>query len=168
MIPTMQRDGVGLLLWGANGRGKTGIAACLLMEARRRGYTGLFVPVAALKDMAFNNIMYNASTRVIQRARSVDVLVLDDLGKGVQDRTGAGARLLDELIRERALAMRVTHITTNMSPVLTGDKPSQLEEEIKISTLHAMKDRIVNLLVGGVDLRDGNRMDVLSTLRGER
>jgi len=157
------KSGAGFLLWGPNGRGKSAIAALLMMEARRQGHTGLWMPVASLKDAAFNDVRYDSSTRLIQRARDVMVLVLDDLGKGVQDSKGAGARLLDELIRDRASHFRVTHITTNMSPIQKAGF-SQIEEELKASTLHAMRDRIVNLLIDGEDLRMDGRRAILSKL----
>ena len=78
-----------------------------------------------------------------------DLLVLDDLGKGVQDSTGFGARLLDELIRHRNANVRSTFITTNMNP------RDQLSAELKKSTLHSLKECVIPVCVDGTDKRSG-------------
>ena len=165
-LPDMFERGVGLLLWGANGCGKTSAAVIVGKEYRRRGQTVLFFEAAALKRAVIQREMFDEDQDVWERARDVDVLILDDLGKGVQDKTGFGARLLDELIRHRNAHERVTFITTNMSPFPQRDgEISQLEDELKISTLHSLKECIVPVCVDGPDLRDKTKDELRELLR---
>jgi hypothetical protein len=136
-----------------------------LKEARRRGHTGLFIECAALKDIKFGQRGFEGEGTLWERMMAVDVLVLDDLGKGVQDNSGAEERLLDELLRYRGSYRRTTIITTNMSavPRNRGDK-SQLEGYLKISTLHMLKESSVSITMVGADLREGALDDVKDRL----
>ena len=149
--------GVGLLLWGDNGRGKTSIMSLIGKEAKRRGRSVFFYESAALKADTINKTMFSDTTSVIDRARECDVLLLDDLGKGVQDSTGFGARLLDELVRYRYARQKVTCITTNMTP-------SALRDELKMSTLHTMKECLLPLKVEGIDHREAEAAEIMNLL----
>lgn len=155
---TMHERGVGLLLWGANGVGKTSIAVVLGKEYRRRGHSLLFLEAAEIKGAVINSEMFDEEQTLWERAKSVDVLMIDDLGKGVQDSTGFGARVLDELIRHRNANKRVTFITTNMTLKL-------LEDELKASTMHSLKECIFPVKVSGEDLREKSKQEIDSLLR---
>jgi DNA replication protein DnaC len=163
-IDEMVAEGVGLMLWGKNGCGKTGLLVVIGKEFRRRGYTVLFVEAANLKRAVIDNERFDADLTVFERARSVDVLLMDDLGKGVQDKTGFGARLIDELIRFRNARKKVTFITTNISPYPDGEEKSQLETELKISTLHTLKECIVPVQVEGTDFREDAKSKLVDLL----
>ena len=156
----MMTRGIGILLWGPNGRGKTGVAVVVCKEARRRGYTVLFSECGDLKRCVIERIAFDEDQSMLDRARSVDLLVLDDLGKGVQDRTGFGARLLDELIRHRNANQLATIITTNMDL-------EQLAEELKASTMHSLKECIIPAEIEGCDRRDEKKQHLLGLLSAE-
>lgn len=161
-LPEMMTRGVGLLLWGKNGRGKSGIAVVIAKEARRRGYTVLYAESSDLKRSVIEKVAFDEDISMWERARSVDMLVLDDLGKGTQDRTGFGARLLDELIRHRNANGRVTLISTNMNPT-----EKQLEDELKASTIHSLKECVIPCEIVGHDRREEKREELKGLLSAE-
>jgi DNA replication protein DnaC len=165
----MARRGVGLVLSGPNGTGKSSLAVVVAKEARRCGRTVLFVEAAQLKNIVFGNQTFEGEVLMRDRMRDVDVLVLDDVGKGVQDSVGAEERLLDDLIRHRAAYTRITILTTNLNvqPVRAGD-PSQLERYLKPSTVHMLQECAIQVLILGADLRDGALDDIERQLRGTR
>lgn len=156
-IEQMHERGVGLLLWGANGVGKTSLSVVIGKEYRRRGQSLLFLESAELKGAIIHNEAFDEEQTLWERAKSVDVLLIDDLGKGVQDSTGFGARVLDELIRHRNANRRITFITTNMTLKV-------LEDELKASTMHSLKECIYPVRVSGEDLRDKLKQEIGSLL----
>ena len=147
--------GDGLLLWGANGRGKTGIGVVLAKWARRCGYKVLFMESAELKRCVVERVAFDDDETMWERASAVDLLVLDDLGKGTQDSKGFGARIVDQLIRHRVANRRATVITTNMDL-------DQLSESMKTSTMHSLKESIVPCEIRGEDRRDHSCNDLKS------
>jgi DNA replication protein DnaC len=151
--------GVGMLFWGDNGLGKTAAAVVVGKEARRRGKTVLFVEAADLKRSVIEKVSFDEETSVWERARSVDVLILDDIGKGVQDSTGFGARMLDELVRHRNARMLATFLTTNMSP-----RGEQMEAEFKTSTLHTFKECMLPVRFSGRDRRKDAESEIMTML----
>ena len=153
----MAERGAGLLFWGKNGHGKTSAMVVLAKELRRLGYSVLFYESASLKSDKIDNAMFNETISVWDRAKTVDILCLDDLGKGTQDSTGFGSRLLDELLRFRYSRLLPTFITTNMPP-------SKLGEELKISTLHTLKEYVLPVKVEGRDFREERKADLLNIL----
>jgi len=150
-IESMREQGLGMLLWGANGTGKTSIAAIIAKEYRRRFNPVLFIEAASLKSLVVSKEHFDEDETYWQRAMSVDVLVLDDLGKGTQDSTGFGERLIDELIRTRNANKLVTIITTNAVPRGKGEA---LTDILKPSTLHSLKEHVMAIHVRGVDQRE--------------
>jgi DNA replication protein DnaC len=149
-IEDMFSQGVGLFLWGPNGQGKTSLAAIVAKEYRRRFKTVLFVEAAALKEFVALNESFDEDETYWQRAMSVDVLILDDLGKGVGDNAEFGERLIDSLIRVRNANQLVTIITTNA--VLHG-RGESIDEVLKDSTRHVLKEHTLAVYVEGEDQR---------------
>lgn len=157
-LDEMVRRGIGLLLWGPNGRGKTCMAVVIGKEARRRGYTVLFGRASELKSMVIERAVFDADQSMWARMLSVDLLIVDDLGKGTQDSTGFGARLIDDLLRQRASERKVTILTTNMSP------RDQMPQELKQSTMHTLKECVVPVHVAGPDRRDSMAVEAQALL----
>lgn len=147
----MKEDGMGVLLWGPNGTGKTSMAAIVAKEYRRRFCTVLFLEAAALKSLVKSKDLFDEDETYWQRAKEVDVLVLDDLCKGVQDTKGFGEQVLDELLRARNANQLVTIITTNASP---KGKEESLSVYLKPSTISLLKEHVSPVHVRGVDKRD--------------
>lgn len=148
----MRAEGMGLLLWGANGTGKSSMAVVVGKEFRRRGYTVLFLGCAELKRLKINDEMFDDEETYWERALSVDFLILDDLGKGIMDNSGFGAALVDELLRYRNARKLVTFITSNADPREFAD-----DLGVKQSTMSTLKECVFPVEVRGSDQRDGFR-----------
>jgi len=157
-IEEMLSKGVGLLLWGSNGIGKTSLSVVIGKEYRRRGQSLLFLEAAEIKGAVISSEMFDEEQTLWERAKTVEVLLIDDLGKGVQDSTGFGARVLDELIRHRNANKRVTFITTNMTL-------KAIEEELKSSTMHSLKECIYPMRISGEDLREAAKSEIGAILK---
>lgn len=155
-------NGVGLLLWGPNGTGKTSMAVVIAKEMRRRFHAVLFVQASALRGSVISNEMFDESETLWQRACNVAVLVVDDLGKGTQDKTGFGERMIDDLIRARNSSQLITIITTNMA--VKGDK-NALSTALKASTIHSLKEHVVPVRVAGRDKRVKATIQIGSEVR---
>jgi len=145
-------EGAGLVFWGDNGCGKTSAAVVIAKEYRRRGYTVLFMEAADLKRMVIEKEHFDEEETYWDRARSVDVLVLDDFGKGIMDSTGFGASIFDELIRARNSRQMVTIITSNLPT-----KEWLGELELKKSTMESLRECTYPLHVVGENKRDGSQ-----------
>jgi DNA replication protein DnaC len=159
-IPDMVSKGVGLLLWGANGRGKTSMVVVIAKELRRRGFSVLFMESASLKRAVIEKDAFDETETIWDRALDVDALILDDFGKGVQDRTGFGARVVDELIRHRNARKKITFITTNMNQ-------KQLSDEVKPSTMHSLKECVMPVRIVGPDRREEAKEEIFRMLTSE-
>jgi DNA replication protein DnaC len=76
----------------------------------------LVVTAEGLRSAVLNKTRFDEDQTLWDRALSVEFLVLDDLGKEHRDAQGFGERLFEDLIRQRSGAMKVTFMTSNMSP----------------------------------------------------
>jgi len=118
--------GTGLLLWGDNDTGKTGIASVISKEVRRNEYSVLFLTSQQYLSACDSNCVYDDSFTLVQRAHKVDFLILDDLGKETAkygnsqgDSSAVAvsvARKMEDLIRTRQSECRSTVVTTNLNP----------------------------------------------------
>jgi len=111
-------NGWGALFLGDNDTGKTGAAAVILKEARRRGFTCLFIRAQDYRSSVIDKERFDETASIKQRCSAVDFLVLDDLGKEGGDEissSGGSERMFEDLIRDRCSNRKVTIITTNSS-----------------------------------------------------
>ena len=150
----IRKSGTGLLLWGDNGTGKTSIAAVLAKEFRRRYCTVFFVDGFSLRDVFVQKEMFDEDQTCWQRAATVDVLIIDDLGKGIEDNKGFGRRVLDDLIRVRNGNALITIITTNVPPKTDDEKKDSLEKILSHSTMQVFREHLLSINVRGKNLRN--------------
>lgn len=157
--------GVGLLLWGQNGVGKTAIAVILAKEACRLGHSVLFIRSADLFAFETKKAWFNEAEGVtlLERAKNVDLLVLDDLGKEHFDSAGRVLLEMEEFIRERVSRKRTIIMTTNIVPS-TG-----FASIYPASMLAVMREAIFPVECVGSDHRDLIRAEIASlfTDKGE-
>lgn len=142
----MLDEGHGLLFWGENGRGKTSAAAFVAREVRRTGASVLMVTSASLIESVIEKTEVEEGL-LLDRARSVDFLLLDDLGKEHSTKTGFSERALENLFRDRSSSHLTTFVTTNMS--FDG-----LIQRYKKSMLEVMKEILLPVKVEGRDFRE--------------
>lgn len=143
--------GIGLFLHGPNGPGKTSAMVVILKSVQRRlGRTALFLHSAQLKNIVFGRVMFTEDQSLWDRAMEVDFLLVDDLGKGVEDSKGAWQRVFDDLVRQRAANQKATGLTANVGP-----KELRGQNMVKTSTLAAMEECIVPIKVRAPNQRAG-------------
>jgi DNA replication protein DnaC len=145
----MRKAGAGFIFYGPNGVGKTCGSVVLAKEFRRRARTVLFMEASQHKRMVIAREYFDEVELFQDRARSVDLLILDDFGKGVMDEKGFGATIFDELIRARSARKLPTIITSNSNP-----RNWMKEFDIKGSTVSTLKECTVPVYVTGKILRE--------------
>ena len=101
-----------LILAGPIGTGKTHLAIALGLEATKQKHRVLFTRAADLVRQLVEARDARELTRLQQRLRRVDVLIVDELGFVPFDRTGG--ELLFNLLTDR-YERRATVVTTNLA-----------------------------------------------------
>jgi DNA replication protein DnaC len=149
-----RRNGLGIILSGLNGTGKTCAAVWVGQEFRRWGQSVLFVSAADVRDFKFDGTWFSDDTTYWEWIREVDVLVLDDLGKG-DDTSGFNQVMWDQLLRHRHDHRYVTIITTNLAISSTEtNKGFGLDTALKKSTMEVLKENMLPLRINGDNRRD--------------
>lgn len=163
--------GFGLLLWGANGTGKTSAAVVCAKHARRNGFTTLFIRAADLLRSDVNKTYFDATRTqtILDRAKAVDLLIVDDLGKeghpGTGYMAGYATDLFEDLVRDRSSRLRSTIFTTNMTP---ADIQKGGEDGIyKKSMAHVLKASTLAVKVEGDDRRKTEVDELSAALSGD-
>jgi DNA replication protein DnaC len=129
----------GLLLMGPSGVGKTHLAVAALKELIRRGHAGLFCDYRELlKEIqaSYNPASESTEMGVLEPIRTVELLVLDDLGA-----SKPSAWVLDIIglvLNARYNERRMTILTTNYYDVTSdvgANLPSGERVKVKEDTL---------------------------------
>jgi DNA replication protein DnaC len=111
----------GLLLMGPSGVGKTHLSVAALKELIRRGHNGIFCDYRELlKEIqaSYNPASESTEMGILEPIRTVEILVLDDLGA-----SKPSAWVLDIIglvLNARYNEKRVTILTTNYSDEMPG------------------------------------------------
>jgi hypothetical protein len=169
-------NGVGGLLWGPHGTGKSSFGHLLLRRLMISGYSGYFIRYKAYletwRSLNYSNRANQEDRRWFDRhVVNAQVLVLDDLGQehlGVKTKllleegggeygTDAGSRL-EDLLRARNSAGRPTIITTNLDPDAIGIRYGR-------SVVEMLRERSLECHVPGENFRDAYKERMLDELR---
>jgi DNA replication protein DnaC len=134
----------GLLLMGPSGVGKTHLAVAALKELIRRGHAGLFCDYRELlKEIqaSYNPASESTEMGILEPIRTVEILVLDDLGA-----SKPSAWVLDIIglvLNARYNERRVTILTTNYFDETPGAEPVKSPTGQRVSVREdALADRI--------------------------
>lgn len=147
----------GLLLMGPSGAGKTHLAVAALKELIRRGHAGLFCDYRELlKEIqaSYNPASETTEMGILEPIRTVEILVLDDLGA-----SKPSAWVLDIIglvLNARYNEKRVTILTTNYldqaatttepAPKLPGGQRLAVREDVLADRIGArMRSRLFEM-----------------------
>jgi DNA replication protein DnaC len=164
-------DNRGLVLWGKVGRGKTHLMIALLRELiLRHGVSARFVEFSHLLADLKSSFERGGTAGLIEPLAQVDVLAIDELGKGRN--TEFEGTVLDELVTRRYNAARTVLATTNFEPrAPSGLMVPNLAEDEAHRAEPALVDRVSERVysrlremcdfmpVGGEDYREVLRTD---------
>jgi DNA replication protein DnaC len=100
-----------IVLIGATGVGKTGLASGLLLKALQNGHRGLFIRAQDLFDEMYASLADRATRKLINRLARIDVILVDEMGylNLKPEQTNIFFKLMEERYRRRP-----TIITTNL------------------------------------------------------
>jgi DNA replication protein DnaC len=160
-LDDMQSQGVGLLLMGGPGVGKSAVASLILKESRASGRTGFFSTIWELREGIKSRILFDEHTGLLDRAREVDVLVLDKFQ--LEDATDLvfGARAIEELIAGRNVRHRVTILTTRLLP-------SEFRTHAKLASLFAsVQGVLLPIIIEGENRRQVQHNHLVETILGK-
>lgn len=106
--------GLGMILSGAPGTGKTLLASLLLKRLLQDGHDGYFTQFNEMLD-SYTTSWRNEAERAwfTRRVRNAAILVVDDIGKEAKGRENITGSMFDAVIRARVAGARPTIITTN-------------------------------------------------------
>jgi len=156
----MCERGAGLLLTGPAGVGKTAIAALCCKEARSRGFTVYFSTVWELREGIRTHVQFDGEQTLMDRARAVDLLVLDDVRPDDLDKGWFGRSEIEALAAWRASRRKVTIITSQVA--------THQEFATKLPSLvRATEETVVPLPVSGPNLRDAQKRDIKRAVFGD-
>ena len=142
-------EGVGLLLWGEYSTGKSAAASIILKVGASWGIVGLWIKAGDVPGYVIQGNLFNADMSLIDRARSVSLLVLDELIMYGDNRDA----FVESLIRDRINEQKVTIITTNHTPTEILEKSPALGE--------VLREGVIPLRVMGHNFRE----DLASRIR---
>lgn len=111
---TMAEKGAGLLLWGQEGVGKSGIGAVVAKEARARGYTVFFTSIVELREAVRERRPFDESFSTLERCREVDFLVLDNLQESDVSESFVNLTTVEDLMVGRGTKLKCSILTTRI------------------------------------------------------
>lgn len=110
-------QGIGIVLMGDIGTGKTLFANLLLKDLLHEGYSVYSVTFAGMIDMFTAGWTSETEKQFfLERIRKSEILLIDDIGKEYKTKNGLGSATFDSVLRSRVQEGRPTFITTNMTP----------------------------------------------------
>lgn len=154
----MTRRGMGLLLSGPLGTGKTFLANMVLKELIKRGYN-CWATTFANTIEAFTATWGNQEEKqwFARRFMYSQVLLLDDLGRDLRTGNNLPQSTFDSILRTRVQEGRTTLVTTNMSM-------RELETGYGSAVLSLLKEVSLRIEFTGSDFRPRANARTMSEL----
>lgn len=140
-LPEMIDKGYGIYLHGDSGVGKTAIAALIAHEARRYDAIVSFFSAYELRDAVSQKVIWEDSSTITDRAKGVDLLIIDDLGKeiGLSGKYSKKDTFYEQLIKIRNDHLRSTIITSNFCLEDLADRYGQGLRNVMQGCIYAIK-----------------------------
>lgn len=129
-LPHVLGNGLGLLLWGNLGGGKTGGGVCLLKETIVRGGSAYMVRFPELTKIVVEKWMFEGKMSVWDRMHKVDLLLVDE----VKERPNETYlfEMFEELVRWRMGERKSLILTTNLTPTMLKTTVKERSWEVLI------------------------------------
>lgn len=113
-------EGVGLILYGAVGSGKTFLASCIANDLVDQGQRVKFTTLADLCDQIAGN--YGNTSAVLDSLARYDLVVLDELGvSDLEEDSGRTAKRIYRIVNRLYDSKTPMVITTNVPPDVFSD-----------------------------------------------
>lgn len=155
------KDGRGLLLRGKYGTGKSGAACAILKASIAHGARSLFLSAPDIQEFVIKDTPFDEDLTMIERAREVHMLVIDDLGAEYSKGAGSFASAETErLVRHRIGAQLPTILTTNLDH-------EQFAEIYGDGFVEVLKEGVVGIILSGHDWRAQQQTEHKDSLRGK-
>ena len=126
------RKGYGLLMYGENSRGKTALST-MLLRCLPKGMWGLFVVSEKIPKYIIERTEFDPYEKYIDRMRSVDLLVLDEIV--IHNTDTFRDTCIESVLRDRVMDQKSTIITTNWTPDRLRKEYSSMYEVLREAVL---------------------------------
>ena len=150
--------GMGLLLYGTVGTGKTFLAACIANALIDSGYRVRMTNFSAIADELWN---VEDKAEYIEHLCKYDLLVLDDLG--TERKTGYMDEMVYKVVNARYVAGKPMVVTTNLSTAELGQQQDMAKQRI----YDRLIERCLPIQVSGKSRRRTGAADVWAEMRGK-
>lgn len=169
-IRKVLEGGYGMYLWGSTGSGKSTCAAAVVKELGKRGYSCAVVSATELAGFLApqGDQQFDEQESILERLRSVHVLVINDLGAEYHSQTSTWLPTqLNALLNDRRNSTYSSTIfTSNYSPV---PKRTKGESALSKRYTHALASLISEMslpiqVIGGVNFRNKRRDEMEALL----
>lgn len=139
--------GIGLLMLGQPGTGKTMLSTLILKDLISQGYKGYFTTFHNMLDR-FTEGWSSVENKVWfdGKVRNAGVLVIDDMGREHKGRIDIAISTLDHVLRARVASARPTILTSNLST-------EQISELYTRNALSLLSESSITLNFLGEDFR---------------
>lgn len=143
----LHKEGWNFLVEGPTGSGKTTFASLIGKSALGKNKSVLFLELEELRRMWTGEELSKELEEAKKKIYSVDVLILDDLGKEfASDRSDYMIKNLDSLIRQRTSEQRMIIYTTNITPdALSIRYDERIASLLKKQNIHYILHRKTDL-----------------------
>lgn len=153
----MYEDTINLILYGANGTGKSYLSSLVIKEAYKKRYSSFRVTLQGFIDLHFKRFD-DSSKEKLHAINTCDFLVIDEVGKETFGEKMFNITTLEELMRERDTLGKPTIICTNL--------PLDGKDGLYKQYGNSIKDLIDGKFMKVEFIGDSNRSGVTKKKRG--
>jgi DNA replication protein DnaC len=151
--------GIGLLMLGTPGTGKTMLSTLLLKDLVGQGYKGFFTTFHGLLDNFTDGWGGQEKKAWFDgRVRNAGVLVIDDMGREHKGRIDLAQSTLDYVLRARVSNARPTILTSNLTP-------EKISELYSTNALSLLSESAMQIDFVGEDYRPTQRTTIVDEAR---